>query len=195
MLASVLLAGIITLLFIFDTFIFLPRDVKIISREHLLDGDKSGYITGALKLSYSKIKQGQVWRLISQVFLHVGIPHLVFNIFAILVAGDALEPTTGWLKMMVGFFFSAFFSSLIMAFGLHFEDGEGASTGIYGLLAMYMVLAIRNRSVLFSGLPWYLVVLLGVFAVVGMCTGRINRWEHATGFFGGLLFSILFLLR
>ncbi len=180
---------IIIFVFILDSFVFVPKQVKIFSKEHLIDGDKTGYITKALKLSYTKIKKGQIWRLFSQVFLHVGLPHLIFNCLALLVVGYALEAAIGFRKMIFGFFFSAFFSALIIAFGLKFEDGEGASTGIYGLIAMYIMVAIKEKSILFSALPWYLVVFLGVYTVVGMFLSKIDRWEHSTGFIGGLLYG------
>lgn len=193
MIAIYTLVAIIICMFLLDTFVLVPKDVKRFTKEHLLDGDKAGALTKALKLSYPKIKQGQIWRLFSQVFLHVGIPHIVFNCLAIIIVGFALESAIGWQKTILGFFFSALFSGLIMAFGLKFEDGEGASTGIYGLIAMYIMVAIYERNLLFSILPWYVVALLGIFTVVGMLGDRINRWEHATGFAGGLLFSIFAL--
>jgi len=191
--ATLILVGIIIFVFILDNFILVPKQVKIFSKEHLIDGDKTGYITKALKLSYTKIKKGQIWRLFSQVFLHVGLSHLIFNCLALLVVGYALETTVGFQKMIFGFFFSAFFSALIIAFGLKFEDGEGASTGIYGLIAMYIMVAIKEKSVFFSALPWHLVVLLGVYTVVGMLLSKIDRWEHSTGFIGGLIYSAVIL--
>lgn len=190
MLATLILVGLIVLFFIFDTFVLIPKGTKIFTKEHLIDGDKVGYITKALKLNYPKIKKGQVWRLFSQVFLHVGIPHLVFNSFAILITGYALETTIGWQKTILGFFFSALFSALIIAFGLKFEDGEGASTGIYGLIAIFIMVAIKEHTVFFSNLHWIFVVLLGIYTIVGMLLSKIDRWEHSTGFIGGLIYSI-----
>lgn len=191
MLATILLVSIILLLFILDTFVCIPKETKVFTKAHLMDGDKVGYITKALKLNYTKIKKGQIWRLFSQVFLHVGIPHLVFNCLAILFAGYALESTIGWEKTILGFFFSAFFSGLVMAFGLKFEDGEGASTGIYGLIAMFIMTTIMEHTVFFSNLHWIFIVLLGIYTVVGMLIDNINRWEHSSGFVGGILYSLL----
>ena len=112
MIFTVSLVAVIILAFILDTFILIPKGTKIFTKAHLIDGDKSGYITKALKLDYSKIKKGQVWRLFSQVFLHVGLPHLIFNCTATLAVGYALETTVGSAKIALCFFFSALFSGI-----------------------------------------------------------------------------------
>lgn len=185
--------AIIAAAYIVDTFILVPKNIKIFSKQHLLDGDKSGYVTKALKLSYSEIRKGQVWRLFSQMLLHNGIFHLLFNCMALLIAGYAIESTVGWQKMILCLLFSQIFSGLFIAFGLKFDDGQGASPGIYGLIAMYVVFALKQKNILFSSLPWYIVLLLFIYAVVGMCINRIDRWEHLSGFAGGILFGIISL--
>jgi membrane associated rhomboid family serine protease len=117
----------------------------------------------------------------------------VFNSLALLIVGYALETTIGWQKTILGFFFSAFFSALIIAFGLKFEDGEGASTGIYGLIAIFIMVAIKEHTILFSNLHWSCILLLGIYTVVGMLLSNIDRFEHSTGFIGGIIYSAIIL--
>lgn len=118
MLAAIILAAVIDICFILDTFVFVPKGVDKFSRQHILDGDKTGALTKALKMSCTKIKKGQVWRLVTQVFLHVGLAHIVFNTAALLIVGCALGSTLGSGRMLACFFFSAFCSACIMAFVL-----------------------------------------------------------------------------
>ena len=184
---------VITVIFILDTFVLLPKGTKIFTKSHLIDGDKTGYVTKALKLDYSKIVKGQVWRLFSQVFLHVGLPHLIFNCTATLAVGSALETTVGTAKTALCFFFSALFSGLFMAFGLKFCDGQGASTGIYGLIAMFVFVAVKGHTVMFSSLHPIFIAYIGIYTVVGMFINRIDRWEHSTGFLGGIIISFILL--
>lgn len=191
MIFSIFFVSAIVTAFILDTFVFLPKNTKILTKSHLIDGDKLGFITKSLKLNYPKIKKGQVWRLFSQVFLHVGLPHLIFNSTAILAVGYALETSVGSAKTALCFFFSALFSGLVMAFGLKFDDGQGASTGIYGLIAMFIFIAIKEHTVMFSGLHPVFIAYIAIYAVVGMFINRIDRWEHSTGFIGGIIFSLI----
>lgn len=181
----------IVLAFILDTFVLLPKGTKLFTKAHLIDGDKLGFVTQALKLNYKKIKKGQVWRLFSQVFLHVGLPHLIFNSTALLAVGYALETSVGSLKTALCFFFSAICSGLVMAFGLKFDDGQGASTGIYGLIAMFIFIAIKEHTVMFSDLHPVFIAYIAIYTVVGMFINRIDRWEHSTGFIGGIIFSLI----
>lgn len=191
MIFSITFISAIVLAFILDTFVLLPKGTKLFTKAHLIDGDKLGFIAQALKLNYKKIKKGQVWRLFSQVFLHVGLPHLIFNSTAILAVGYALETSVGSLKTALCFFFSALFSGLIMAFGLKFDDGQGASTGIYGLIAMFIFIAIKEHTVMFSALHPVFIAYIAIYTVVGMFINRIDRWEHSTGFIGGIIFSLI----
>lgn len=182
---------VITVIFILDNFILLPKDTKIFTKSHLIDGDKTGYVTKALKLDYSKIIKGQVWRLFSQVFLHVGLPHLIFNCTATLAVGFALETTVGTAKTALCFFFSALCSGIFMAFGMKFCDGQGASTGIYGLIAMFIFVAVKEHTVMFSSLHPVFIAYIGVYTVAGMFINRIDRLEHSSGFLGGIIFSLI----
>lgn len=182
---------VITVIFILDNFILLPKDIKIFTKSHLIDGDKTGYVTKALKLDYSKIIKGQVWRLFSQVFLHVGLPHLIFNCTATLAVGFALETTVGTAKTALCFFFSALCSGIFMAFGMKFCDGQGASTGIYGLIAMFIFVAVKEHTVMFSSLHPVFIAYIGVYTVAGMFINRIDRLEHSSGFLGGIIFSLI----
>lgn len=182
---------VITVIFILDTFVLLPKGTKILTKAHLIDGDKTGYITKALKLDYSKIKKGQIWRLFSQVFLHVGFPHLIFNCTATLAVGYALETTVGTAKTALCFFFSALCSGIFMAFGMKFCDGQGASTGIYGLIAMFIFVAVKEHTVMFSSLHPVFIAYIGVYTVAGMFINRIDRLEHSSGFLGGIIFSLI----
>lgn len=188
---TVTFVAVIIVAFILDNFILIPKGTKILTKAHLIDGDKVGYVTKALKLDYSKIKKGQIWRLFSQVFLHVGLPHLIFNCTATLAVGYALETTVGTAKTAICFFFSALVSGLFMAFGIKFCDGQGASTGIYGLIAMFVFYAIKSHTVMFSSLHPVFIAYIGIYTVAGMFINRIDRLEHSSGFLGGIIFSLI----
>ena len=80
-----------------------------------------------------------------------------------------------------------------MAFVYKLHEGEGASTGIYGLIAVFVMLAIKNGTVMFSGLPLFLLLILAVYTVGGMFVGKATAWEHISGFAGGLIMGFLLI--
>ena len=78
-----------------------------------------------------------------------------------------------------------------MAFVYKLQEGEGASTGIYGLIAVFVVLAVKNSTVFFSPVPLIALIVLAVYTVGGMLVGKATAFEHISGFAGGLLIGLI----
>ncbi len=185
--------AIIFIIYILDNFLIIPKEEKVTLKEKLLTGHNKGYINHALHLSEKKIKNGQVWRLVSSALLHVGTLHIVSNITAILIVGYAVESQLGTIKTVVCYVVSAFISGLFMTFIYKLHEGEGASTGIYGLIAVFVLLAIKNGTLFFSPVHGIALGVLAVYTVGGMFMGKATFWEHVSGFAGGVVAGVLFV--
>ena len=185
--------AVIILIYILDNFFVIPKTATVTLKEKLLTGHNKGYINHALHLSEKKIKKGEVWRLVSSALLHVGTLHIVSNVTATLIVGYAVETQLGAVKALLCYIGSAFISGLYMAFVYKLHEGEGASTGIYGLIAVFVMLAIKNGTLMFSGLPVFALIILAVYTIGGMFMGKATAWEHISGFAGGLLMGFLLI--
>ena len=183
--------AVIVAVYILDTFFLIPESVTVSRKEKLLTGHNKGYLNHALQLSDEKIKKGEVWRLVSSALLHVGTFHILTNAAAFLIVGYAVETQIGTVKTLLCYLVSAFLSGLFMAFVYHLHEGEGASPGIYGLVAVFAILAVKNGTVLFSGVPAALLMVLAVYTVVGLFGGKTTLCEHLSGFAGGALIGFL----
>lgn len=190
---TITFCAIILAIYIIDNFIVIPKTETVTLKEKLWTGHNKGYINHALHLSEKKIKKGQVWRLVSSSLLHIGTWHIISNITATLIVGYAVESQLGSLKTTLCFIGSAFISGLYMAFVYKLQEGEGASTGIYGLIAVFVMLAVKNGTVLFSGLPILALIVLAVYTVGGMLVGKATAFEHISGFVGGLLMGLILI--
>ena len=184
---------LIFIIFILDNFIIIPKAATVTLKEKLWTGHNKGYINHALHLSEKKIKKGQVWRLVSSSLLHIGTWHIISNITATLIVGYAVESQLGSLKTALCFIGSAFISGLYMAFVFKLHEGEGASTGIYGLIAVFVMLAVKNGTVFFSPVPAIALIVLAIYTVGGMLVGKATAWEHISGFAGGLLMGFILI--
>ena len=184
---------IIFVIFILDNFIVIPKTEAVTLKEKLWSGHNKGYINHALHLSEKKIKKGQVWRLVSSSLLHIGTWHIISNITATLIVGYAVESQLGAVKTALCFIGSAFVSGLYMAFVYKLHEGEGASTGIYGLIAVFVMLAVKNGTVFFSPVPTIALIILAIYTVGGMFMGKATAWEHISGFAGGLLMGFILI--
>ena len=169
---TITFCAMIFVIYLLDNFIVIPKTEAVTLKEKLWAGHNKGYINHALHLSEKKIKKGQVWRLVSSSLLHIGTWHIVSNITATLIVGYAVESQLGAVKTVLCFIGSAFISGLYMAFVFKLQEGEGASTGIYGLIALFVILAIKNGTVFFSPVPAIALIVLAIYTVGGMLLGK-----------------------
>ncbi|MBR3818770.1 MAG: rhomboid family intramembrane serine protease [Clostridia bacterium] len=190
---TITFCALIFVIFILDNFIIIPKTATVTLKEKLWSGHNKGYINHALHLSENKIKKGQVWRLVSSSLLHIGTWHIISNITATLIVGYAVESQLGSLKTALCYIGSAFISGLYMAFVYKLHEGEGASTGIYGLIAVFVMLAVKNGTVFFSPVPTIALIILAIYTVGGMFMGKATAWEHISGFAGGLLMGFILI--
>ena len=190
---TITFCALIFIIFILDNFIIIPKTETVTLKEKLWSGHNKGYINHALHLSEKKIKKGQVWRLVSSSLLHIGTWHIISNVTATLIVGYAVESQLGAVKTALCFIGSAFVSGLWMAFVYKLHEGEGASTGIYGLIAVFVMLAVKNGTVFFSPVPTIALIVLAIYTVGGMFMGKATAWEHISGFAGGLLMGFILI--
>ena len=190
---TITFCALIFIIFILDNFIIIPKTAMVTLKEKLWSGHNKGYINHALHLSEKKIKKGQVWRLVSSSLLHIGTWHIISNITATLIVGYAVESQLGSLKTALCYIGSVFISGLYMAFVYKLHEGEGASTGIYGLIAVFVMLAIKNGTVFFSPVPAIALIVLAIYTVGGMLLGKATAFEHISGFAGGLLMGFILI--
>ncbi len=184
---------IILVIYILDNFFIIPKTHTVTLKEKLWVGHNKGYINHALCLSEKKIKKGQVWRLVSSSLLHIGTWHIVSNLTATLIVGYAVETQIGTVNTAICYIGSVLISGLYMTFVYRLQEGEGASTGIYGLIAIFIILAIKNGTIMFSGLPLVTLIILAIYTIGGMLVGKTTVFEHVSGFVGGLLFGFLLI--
>ena len=188
---TITFCALIFVIFILDNFIIIPKTATVTLKEKLWSGHNKGYINHALHLSEKKIKKGQVWRLVSSSLLHIGTWHIISNVTATLIVGYAVESQLGTAKTALCFIGSVLVSGLYMAFVYKLHEGEGASTGIYGLIAVFVMLAVKNGTVFFSPVPTIALIILAIYTVGGMLVGKATAWEHISGFAGGLLMGFI----
>ena len=188
---TLIFCAIIVLIYILDNFIIIPKTANVTLKEKLWSGHNKGYINHALHLSEKKIKSGQVWRLVSSSLLHIGTWHIVSNVTATLIVGYAVESQLGTAKTTLCYIVSVLISGLYMAFVYKLHEGEGASTGIYGLIAVFVILAVKNGTVFFSSVPTIALIVLAIYTVGGMLVGKATAFEHISGFVGGLLTGLV----
>ncbi len=140
--------------------------------------------------SNAAIAAGQWWRLLTPIFLHGGIFHVGFNMYALYVLGPGLERFYGhWRYLLLylvagvaGNVFSYIFSSY---------NSLGASTSIFGLLAAQGVFLYQHREMFGKSAQRSLLNVIFIALInfmIGLSPG-IDNWGHLGGFVGGALYA------
>lgn len=136
------------------------------------------------------ILQGQLWRLITPVFLHASVLHIAFNMYALYSLGSSLERYYGHGKFLLLYFIGAFAGNSL-SFLLSKSPSIGASTAVFGLVAAEVVFIYRNRE-LFGTRARSMLMNLAMIIVVNLLIGLqpgIDNWGHLGGLFGGAVFA------
>jgi len=136
------------------------------------------------------VANGDWWRLITSTFLHAGILHIGFNMFALFWFGRLLEQLIGSWRYLLLYFASGLAGS---AGALWFSPPNaptvGASGAIFGVLGALLVL--ERRGVISTGGQILALIVLNFF--ITFAIPGISRGGHVGGFVGGVVLMILYL--
>jgi rhomboid protease GluP len=94
----------------------------------------------------SLIDAGQVWRLVTCTFLHIGFLHLLFNSLALWSFGRDLEKLYGTVKFVLIYLVSGIAGSGASYLLAPRAVSAGASGAIFGLIGLSLVFGYRYRS-------------------------------------------------
>ncbi|GAA0310658.1 rhomboid family intramembrane serine protease [Psychrobacter aestuarii] len=131
------------------------------------------------------------WRVISSAFLHVGLMHLLFNAFAMVLFGRIAEPLFGSLTFAALFFLSAIGGNLLNNYvtwqgllegSMQPNIAAGASGGIMGIGAALLVAALFKLSIDGRVLsPKSMLLIMGINLVYGFAVPGIDNAAHIGG--------------
>lgn len=146
----------------------------------------------ALGLKYNDfIRQGELWRLVTPVFLHGSILHIAMNMYGLFIFGPSLEMRFGRERFLLLYFLSAYAGN-VLSFLLNPNPALGASTAIFGLIAAEGMYLFQNRQLLSDRGRAQIVniaVVAGYNLLYGLVNTRIDNWGHIGGLLGGLIFT------
>ena len=182
---SYALIGINLLVFLLMVFAGLSLFPNEISRST----DQRVLIAFGAKVN-SLIQNGEVWRFLTSTFIHIGIIHLAFNLYALRALGPLTEESLGHRQFFVIYILSGLggsISSYIFSTAL----SAGASGAIFGLLGALLYYSYKRPALWKTGLGMNLVVVILVNFGFGLIQPGIDNFAHLGGFIIGTLSCIL----
>ncbi len=135
------------------------------------------------------VKMGQVWRLLTSIFLHAGIIHLLCNMYALYVLGRQLENFLGKTKYLIVFLGSGIIGSLLSVV-VHDSISVGASGAIFGLLGSLLYFGYHYRLYLGTVLKSQIIPVILLNLIIGFMLPGIDNFAHIGGLVGGYLLTM-----
>ncbi len=154
----------------------------VLQASGLAFGEPPTSLTNLGDLSGEDVADGELWRIVTSAFLHGGLLHIGFNMYALWVFGQALERGLGTWRFALAYLAGLLGgSTAVLAFSFD-VDTVGASGAVLGL-AGALAAALWAR-----GVPLTQTSLFGLFVVnlaLPILVPIISFWGHLGGILGG----------
>lgn len=134
---------------------------------------------------------GEWWRLISALFVHFGILHLLFNMWALAAFGGLAERLLGMANFLFIYFVSGIAANLASITLRPDVDSAGASGAIFGILGALLAAYWRNKETLPLSIVRSEATAVLVFAGFALLGGFIYKGVDNAAHLGGLVTGLL----
>jgi rhomboid protease GluP len=155
------------------------------------------------------LRGAEYHRLFTAMFLHGGLAHLFFNMYALYIIGSRVEMLFGHLRFTLIYFLGGLAGSILsVVFSSPFSSSVGASGAVFAIFGAEMIFLYQHRKLLgeggkreFKSMLWIagLNFAIGIFSSLSDSPVRIDNWGHVGGLVGGLILTWfiapLFLLK
>jgi len=131
---------------------------------------------------------GEWWRLLTNCFLHIGVFHLLMNMFALVYIGILLEPYLGKVRFATAYLLTGIAASVCSLWWHDMTISAGASGAIFGMYGVFLAMLTTNlidkasrKSLLYS---------IGIFVIYNLANGMksgIDNSAHIGGLVSGLV--------
>jgi len=162
----------------------------------------------SFNVRWASLKRGEIWRLITPIFLHHGTFHILFNMLWLFQLGKLIENRYGFWQMLGLVLLSAAVSNLVshtlpaswdggppgLIPGGYLINGSGGMSGVvYALFGFVWMRSEFDRSSGFR-LPQSTIMIMMVWLFFCMIPGmtqnlfgiNVDNWAHAIGLIVGL---------
>ncbi len=133
------------------------------------------------------VAAGQWWRLFTAMFLHIGVLHILFNLYALNALGPLVEGYFGHARFLAIYLIGGLYGSLA-SYAFSPAISAGASGAIFGLAGALIVYFLRYRANFGArgrALLQNMFIIIGINLVFGLSARGIDNWGHIGGLIGG----------
>lgn len=171
----------------FFTYIFIAVQVLMFAVLEFAGGSTNTEVLVKYGAKYNPgILSGEWWRLVTPVFLHIGILHLLMNTLALYYLGTAVEKMYGRFRFLWIYLFSGV-AGTAASFLFNTNLSAGASGAIFGCFGALLYVGVSHPRLFFRTMGANVIVLIVINLVFGFTVPGIDNAGHLGGLAGGFL--------
>lgn len=153
--------------------------------------DLDGTYFYALANNYEFVQNGQIYRLLTSMFLHADIIHIGCNMYALYILGPQVERYYGKTKFLLIYLLSGILGSIFSCVFMSADTiSMGASGAIFGLLGSIAYFTYYYRATLQGLLRSQVLPVILLNLAIGFMVPGIDISGHIGGLIGGTLVSM-----
>ena len=137
------------------------------------------------------IEGGQWWRLLTPMFIHIGLPHLLFNMWALRNLGDFVERLFGTRRFLALYLATGLVGNISSFFFFPTVLAAGASGAIFGVLGALVGFIVRRRHAIPPPMLAHLrnssLSFIALNLAFGFMVSGIDNSAHLGGLISGML--------
>lgn len=138
----------------------------------------------------------QWWRLVTSLFIHLGLSHVFFNCFSIFLFAPPLETLLGKWKFALAYFGSGIIANILQLFFNSPYYYAGASGAIFGLFGVFLFIIALRRHLLDRQSQQVILVMLIINVVWTLFfPSNIDVLGHIFGLLAGFVLGTVLLFR
>lgn len=175
------------------TYTILAVCVGVYAVQYLLDWRAADRFVGALALNRAAVQRGEVWRLVSVIFVHTLFVHLAINMLGHVLLGGVVERVLGSWRFLILYLGAGLGGSLLFQVVSRGEIGVGASGAVCGVVSALLLLALGRTPTGDLALTWRITGWIAFLVLMDQVTSiLIERFgggllQGTSAHFGGLM--------
>ncbi len=137
--------------------------------------------------------EGEWWRIITSMFLHIGIFHLALNMLALYFIGTLVERIYGNIRFIIIYFLAGLAGGMA-SFALNPSIAAGASGALFGLFGALLFFGMKNPRIFFKTMGMNVIFIVILNIIFGVFVPQVDNGAHIGGLIGGFIASGIVML-
>ncbi|SDN38992.1 rhomboid protease GluP [Psychrobacillus sp. OK028] len=138
------------------------------------------------------ISEGEYWRLVTPIFLHASLAHLLFNMFSLYIFGPELEQLAGKARFLTIYILAGIVGN-VATYLMHDWNyrSVGASGAIYGIFGAFAALVYYTRKFM-PQLKQIIIPIIVIGVIMTFLQPQINVTAHIAGLVTGFVLGMVY---